>query len=576
MEDLLSFLTGNIRKQGITVNEFCAQAGLSRQKFYRFVKEPERFTAGDIKRIREILRLGNEDSARLDHWFAPGNQAPPPLDPSDYTPFISDILRRSPSKELTVNRNNIEYRDASGSAAILSLEAVARLLAGFVPEQENEEAVISQKHEYAVSIYNCTLRAESGSFEDYTPSKSLITISHLLVLTERCLRSSSDVRVRVRHYLSARSSALMANHNMQDSDAVRFNLRLLSDVIPLLSAMEDYRIDTSGITRRFWTDHSDLCLIEHRCSEKDSDNNPCTEYFALVFSDSGECSVCRIGREEASNIFAFLSIDIQDKNSMPPGKADMKNPNLAFYRVDKNSKSILIHPDLCFADIPREMWMALYDIVKDRPDNTYYEGVFRALMDPYGEYAFLDFDSLVRLMVDVLVQRAAAGSEKGKIMICHPIGLQNFARTGVITDLIDEDADHAGQDLSHPPFRFPAPMVADLLRMVRDHIIRRLDSPDPDPAKPGETNYFILKPQVLYPEISYVIHKGFGVFPLNNKSRHKNTIINAFQNPAVGTLMYDYVLNKVIGRQNSELNTFVLSDEHSIAFLDKLIAEAEK
>jgi hypothetical protein len=40
--------------------------------------------------------------------------------------------------------------------------------------------------------------------------------------------------------------------------------------------------------------------------------------------------------------------------------------------------------------------------------------------------------------------------------------------------------------------------------------------------------------------------------------------------------MYDYVLNKVIGRQNSELNTFVLSDELSIAFLDKLIAEAEK
>ena len=254
----------------------------------------------------------------------------------------------------------------------------------------------------------------------------------------------------------------------------------------------------------------------------------------------------------------------------------MKNPNLAFFRLDKNSKSILIHPDLCFADIPREMWMALYDIVKDRPDKAYYEGVFRALMDPYGEYAFLDFDSLVRLMVDVLVQRASAGSETGKIMICHPIGLQNFARTGVITDLIDEDADHAGQDLSHPPLRFPAPMVSDLLRMVRDHIIRRLDSPDPDPAKPGETNYFILKPQFLYPEISYVIHKGFGVFPLYNKSRHKNTIINAFQNPAVGTLMYDYVLNKVIGRQNSELNTFVLSDEHSIAFLDKLIAEAEK
>ena len=39
MENLLSFLTVRLRLKGITVNEFCKKIGISRQKFYRFVKD---------------------------------------------------------------------------------------------------------------------------------------------------------------------------------------------------------------------------------------------------------------------------------------------------------------------------------------------------------------------------------------------------------------------------------------------------------------------------------------------------------------------------------------------------------
>ena len=40
--------------------------------------------------------------------------------------------------------------------------------------------------------------------------------------------------------------------------------------------------------------------------------------------------------------------------------------------------------------------------------------------------------------------------------------------------------------------------------------------------------------------------------------------------------MYDFVVNRIIGRQGAELDSVILSDEHSIAFLDNLIAKAEK
>ena len=66
MEDLLFFLTGNIKKSGLTVNEFCSQVGISRQKFYRFVKEPFRFTNENIKKIKEVLRMNEADASFFD------------------------------------------------------------------------------------------------------------------------------------------------------------------------------------------------------------------------------------------------------------------------------------------------------------------------------------------------------------------------------------------------------------------------------------------------------------------------------------------------------------------------------
>ena len=164
----------------------------------------------------------------------------------------------------------------------------------------------------------------------------------------------------------------------------------------------------------------------------------------------------------------------------------------------------------------------------------------------------------------------------GKIMICHPEGLRNFAKTGIITDLVSEDVDYTGKDLVPGPIRFPAPMVADLLRLIRESIIRRMSSTHGVPALTDSANYYILKPQTPYPEISYVINREYGVFPIYNKGRHKNTLTNAYQNPAVGNLMYDYVVNRIIGKQGTELDSIILSDEHSIAFLDNLIAKAEK
>lgn len=576
MEDLLFFLTGNIKKSGLTVNEFCSQVGISRQKFYRFVKEPFRFTNENIKKIKEVLRMNEADASFFDSRLGGGTPPASHTDPSDYNRLISDLLSRSPSVELLINKDNIEYLNTSGSAARLSAESFARVIAGAGLHGISVNTVFSREHEYAFTIYNCTLEAENCTSHEYVPSSSILTITHMIRRLEDILSPSRGVRIRVRHYLSARRAELMSNHDIGNSEAMCFNLRLLTDVLPLLSYVEDYRIDTAGLTHRFWTEHSSLCLIEHRWNDESEVNGSHTEYFALVFSHNGECSACRLGSADVSGIFRFLSIDTWDKARMPSEERAPANPNQAYYEMDKNYKSVLIHPDLCFDDIPKDMWLALYEAVRSREDREIFENMFRKLMDPYDQYAFLDFDVLVHLAVTILDQRTQEGSRMGKIMICHPEGLRNFAKTGIITDLISEDVDYSGKNLVQAPIRFPASMVANLLRLVRESVIRRMSSPSGNPVLADAANYYILKPQSPYPEISYVINKEYGVFPIYNKGRHKNTLTNVYQNPAVGNLMYDYVVNRIIGRGGTELDSVILSDEHSIAFLDDLIAKAEK
>lgn len=71
MEDLLSFLTVRLRQKKMTVNEFCGLIGISRQKFYRFVKEPHRFPAESVRSIISALSLNESEVRQLESFLDP-------------------------------------------------------------------------------------------------------------------------------------------------------------------------------------------------------------------------------------------------------------------------------------------------------------------------------------------------------------------------------------------------------------------------------------------------------------------------------------------------------------------------
>ena len=197
------------------------------------------------------------------------------------------------------------------------------------------------------------------------------------------------------------------------------------------------------------------------------------------------------------------------------------------------------------------------------------------LIDPYDQYAFLSFAELAEAAMNTLEQRTALNNSSGNIVICHPDGLRNFVRTGVITDLISDSEDYLGRTRFGTSLRFPAPMVRNLLLLIRSNIESRQASPVRDPKKYDGLNYYILHPQFPYPEISYVIYKDLSVAPIYNKGRHRNRISNEFLNTAIGTLLYNYVTDTMLRNRGNDLDSQILSDEHAIALIDKLLLEVE-
>ena len=596
MEDLLSFITGNLKQKGITVNEFCEQVGISRQKFYRFVKEPHRFTQDNLHAIHSVLSLKESEIAEMNSLFSIRQPGTVNWDPAVYNPLIADLFSRKPSEEMMVNPYNIEYIDASGTASMHSPDTVARILSGSCGRESEPgnpnalpESCAGMHHEYDFTIYNCTPSGSERTAMLFSASrKSLLTIARVISVLEDILCPSDHPGIHVRHYLSESQRKKMLIQDVEDKEATQFNFLLLNCILPLLSSVEDYRISTAPISRHYWTGQSNICLIRHKYSAQFG--NPslqsrgdhresgqwCEEYFILLFSDSGECSACRLGGREVSHIFRFLCLDIRGRIDLHPDEYTPINPNQHFYEMDQRTRFVQIHPDPGFDGIPKEMWMALYDTVQGSSQKDYFEGMFRKLIDPYDQYAFLGFAELAEAAMNTLEQRSALNRSSGNIVICHPDGLRNLVRTGIITDLISDSEDYVGMTRFETPLRFPAPMVRDLLLMIRSNIASRQSSPVRDPKKYEGLNYFILHPQYPYPEVSYVIYKDLGVAPIYNRGRHRNRVSNEFLNTAIGTLLYNYVFDTMLSNRGNDLDSLVLSDEHAIALIDKLLLEVEE
>ena len=578
METLHAFLSSRFKQNGLTAIEFCKKIGISRQKFYRIIKEPARFPAESVQDVINVLSLNEEEVRQLRSYLDPLRQKdrnPPDLRDrtpalSDYSGLINGLLRHKLSEELIPDLDSIEFMDQDCNFTMESPASLARMIVSEKESPAVEQAVpTAASHEFMFTIYNCIPAISGTAGRQPQHSGSILLLAGLMKELEDILIPVSPVSIRIRHYLSELQRIQTSNHSPDDPDTAELHLRILDSILPLLSMAADYNVDLSGALNNTSAEFANSCMIRHTCST--GNKAPYVEYYMLLFASGDKCRACRIGSAETAHLYRFLTADVRGAES-PAVKKKGLDPNLFYLEMDRGRRPILIHPDLCFDDIPADMWMSLYDIIEKRSDRLLYESAFRKLMDPYGLYPFMDFKDLAAAMIDTVERRNRVASVNGKIVICHPEGLQNMVFTGLISDLSDI-ASVRGVPYADPePLRFPAPAIRSLLQIIRSGIRRRMEKENTDPSDNDRINYYIMQPVYPCPEISFLIYDGYGVAPFYTMGRHKNKITNIFESAEAGSVLYDYIVQEIIGRRGEELRTVIMSDEHSISFLDRLIA----
>lgn len=590
MRDLLSFITGKLKTNKMTVDEFCKMIGISRQKFYRFVKEPRRFSRDNIRSMIDVLSLNDYDIAQLETYINPLKQKEI-SSATGYGFMISALFSRKLSEEFAMNIPNIEYTGKSGAVTMESPQSFAAIVSCFggsdhaFSSLKHNAAVRSMTlhHEFDFAIYNCIPEKEKSFLTlNDAAGGACLTIASIIKNLEDMISVHSEIYTHVHHFLPDPLRKVLSQTDINDSGAMYDNLHILNTVLPLISTLDDYTIEQSESINHFLTEHDNLCVIRHSCEacpaegRKNSAAVPAlTEYYLLIFNGDKICCACRLGGGEASHIYRFLSVTSPGKESMH--RRNTYDPNTMFSLMDRQTRSILIHSDLCFDDIPRKMWMALYRDAMNRPERLFFEKLFRNLIDPYGQYSFLSFSEIVEAAVNTLGQRFEAGKALGKIVICHPDGLAGFVHSGIIADLKTEDIDYTGKDANFAPLRFPPRMIRDLLTDLRAGILSRMNKDTDEQHTGNNSNFYILHPKFPYPETSYNIYQeGLGVIALYSKGRHKNTIVSTYPNSAVGTILYDYVVKEMINKREEGLESAILSDEHSVSLLDDLITQLDR
>lgn len=605
-ENLLSFLTLKLKLHGMTVDELCKKIGISRQKFYRFVKEPQRFSEDSVHSLIDALSLKSDEIDRLELYLHPKQPGTFTADPAVFGGVIEGLFKRRLSEELTPELDTIEYMQTDCRIAMESPASLARMIA------DSYSAAPGQAHDFLFTVYNC-IPMFSGDLRALQPkpNKGILTIASLMKELEDALLPPSSAEIRIRHFLSERRYPQLKEHTADDASAMLYHLYTLHALLPLLSMAKDYSFELSETLGKSSMDFANVCLIRHTCSfpsaaaaadgasfaeasavssenarsenirsenirsENARSENTRSEFYILMFSEDGKCSACRLGSEDISHIYRFILTNIRG-TGMPSAKKDVGNPNQFYYQMDKDRHFVQIHPDLCFDDIPKQVWLALYDAVQKRSDRAKYEAAFRQLMDPYDLYAFLDFGSLADAMIDTIDRRNKASAANGKSVIFHPEGLLNMVRSGIISDLSAEVSDYKGQYGDLKSLRFPAPVIRSFLMMIKESILHRQVAGITDPSKCDWTNYYIFQPNYPCPEISFYLYDDFGVAPLYIKGRHKHLITNFFENAKTGTLLYNYAIKEMIGKRGEKLGSAIMSDEHSIVLLDRLISMVDE
>ncbi len=384
MENFLSFVTDQMKSINMPVDIFLSKSDINRSRFYRFAKEPSKFSANELEKISNALQLDAEQKQVLFSFQTdkPGTQD-----------IIQSIIFLKPIVPAGLDFGTFEFFDAqSQSASIVTANQFADAIFREMP-------ITDDKNEFYISIFNSTSE----------------------IITSRLILLLSSVQNKI---LCPEKSVFKIIHyvNKDDYDqSMPERLRLFKTALPFLGFFTDYQIEPTDMTGNPWG-MTNYAVLKYKVLDQ-------KDYKFMIFS----FDTYGIG-----HIYSFtdtLLYLFMQKKELPTFQS-LANPMLSteiMLSASEKTSRILISYDFCFDCILPENWDGVFERLcnakQDEKDKSKMLNHARQILDPNGIYKIFSAEDVIKKGIDGLRKRYQTNELSGQQNIISADGLEQFANS---------------------------------------------------------------------------------------------------------------------------------------------------
>jgi hypothetical protein len=541
MEDFLSFLSKHIKASGMSVDEFVSKCGISRAKFYRFVKEPERFKKATLDKMAQLLKFDEADKKHLFEFISHTNTIPNSMDSMIYSYIYSE-----PSSLKNDEFFEFEYYDNdSDGVRKLSAKALADAVYKTGISKDDPADCGNYHHSFNVYIYNCTSESILSSLAGL-----FYSLENKIMYSLKSEGLIDSVTTQFSHFLGFQSSRL---NNKLD---------LLKKITPILSNFNDYNYYFEEIESPVWTAKNDICVISY-CKTNKKGGDEQLQYFVIKSDESGKLYVSPLGNNRY--LYEFFAVDAMNFFSrLPSGKRKMSasdspmSANLIAYTLSLKHTKATIHYDLCFDNIDHSVWLSAFN----RADSVS-KAILAAILDSQGAMSGLSDNQKITQVLEYIGNRYKVLEETEAVSIMSSIGLKELVKKGYIRDLDVELQGPNGIFVLGELFRFDKSELVGMLKAVKSRLGATASS---------KTQRFYLEKQLTPTnKNSIAVFQDSSLIVFSPQSVHLLDAMTFFDDPEAANAFYSFISNTLI-KNRGEFESPLMSDEAAVEFIDELIA----
>lgn len=515
MEDLLSFVNEIVKRNNeMTMRELVSMSGMTRSKFYRYMKEPWRFSKEQMDNIEQYLHLSGKEKEIFDQFYSSHEEKR--LKQGNH--FLGQLLFNSWPIESDFQSKLYTLFDSTtpdNKVSRLSSREVAETLRQWVERQD----LPHEGHFLNFRIVNC-LHSDK------------IKLIYSLLISLQELDIFSNYNLLPRHIIDSSKMSLEDKlHSIRTSNSL-YNLN-------------NYTVDYVPLKGEMWSG-VDFCLAEYSYRDQQK------LFISMIFPSSFDALVFF---SSDRLLFDYITYNSEKIFKFDAKSAFAPNEPIALNRfliqATLTYQKIIICQELCYDCFCTELWQEVKAFLKQ--NNEMIQGL-RHFADPRDELSPFSDAQFVDYLFESCIQRYLVSESNRVINIISSSGLKQFAYTGSTCDF-----DSFNLRLTDTQIIYE---LQNIRERLGDHTSERKQS------------YLIISPTCGVHYEVFEIYRNY-LFAYYLKEDHHTTgpLTTGFtQQPEMATALYDYIIGEILpNNRRQAFDSPVMSDEQATKFVDSLI-----